>query len=196
MWPSAAIQMLAGLVLMRFGVTSPSHTKPNPPATPRQGMPRLALPRLPLPIARPALGVLPCGATSRSAAAFPGPSGQGTPGGHSSGTGKAQNSRERGRVPRPLPAGCLPTDGGTQVIRRTTTQPVRSIKGQRAADRCSHFLDHVSHINWQTCVAHLLSDHNSVQWRVLLSALGALESAAGGTDPFSPSATTLFRRGP
>jgi hypothetical protein len=99
-------------------------------------------------------------------------------------------------VPRPLPAGCLPTDGGTQVIRRTTTQPVRSIKGQRAADRCSHFLDHVSHINWQTCVAHLLSDHNSVQWRVLLSALGALKSAAGGTDPFSPSATTLFRRGP
>jgi hypothetical protein len=34
-------------------------------------------------------------------------------------------------VPRPFPAGCLPTDGYTQVIRRTTTQPVRSIKGQR-----------------------------------------------------------------
>jgi len=28
--PSTAIQMLAWLVLMRFGVTSPSHTKPNP----------------------------------------------------------------------------------------------------------------------------------------------------------------------
>jgi len=34
-------------------------------------------------------------------------------------------------VPGPLSAGCLPTDGDTQVIRRTTTQPVRSIKGQR-----------------------------------------------------------------
>ena len=26
----------------------------------------------------------------------------------------------------------------------------------RAADRCSHFLDHVSHINWQTCVASVV----------------------------------------
>jgi hypothetical protein len=32
-------------------------------------------------------------------------------------------------VPRPLPAGCLPTDGYTQVIRRITTQPVLGIKG-------------------------------------------------------------------
>ena len=32
------------------------------------------------------------------------------------------------------------------MIRRTTTQPVRSIKGQQPADRCSHFLGHVSHI--------------------------------------------------
>ena len=52
-----------------------------------------------------------------------------------------------------------PTDGDTQVIRRTTTQPVRSIKGQRPAERYSHFLDHVSHINWQTCVARRSSDH-------------------------------------
>jgi hypothetical protein len=51
------------------------------------------------------------------------------------------------------------TDGDVRVIRRTTTQPVRSIKRPAAADRHSHFLDHVSHINWQTCVAHLLSDH-------------------------------------
>ena len=28
-----------------------------------------------------------------------------------------------------------------------------------AADRCSHFLDHVSHINWQNRVAHQSSDH-------------------------------------
>jgi hypothetical protein len=45
--------------------------------------------------------------------------------------GKAQDRREPGRVPGPLPAGCLPTDGDNQVIRRITTQPVRSIKGQR-----------------------------------------------------------------
>jgi len=31
-------------------------------------------------------------------------------------------------MPGPLPAGSLPTAGDTQVIRRTTTQPVRSIK--------------------------------------------------------------------
>jgi len=62
-----------------------------------------------------------------------------------------------------------PTDGDTQVIRRTTTRPVHSIKGQRPADCCSHFLDHVPHINWQTCVAHQLSDHRAV---VLLSAVG------------------------
>jgi hypothetical protein len=37
-------------------------------------------------------------------------------------------------------------DGDVRVIRRTTTTPVRSIKGQRPAGRCSHFLDHVSHI--------------------------------------------------
>ena len=43
--------------------------------------------------------------------------------------GKAQDIRERGQVPGPLPAGCLPTSGYTQVIRRSTTQPVRSIKG-------------------------------------------------------------------
>jgi len=47
-----------------------------------------------------------------------------------------------------------PTGGDAQVIRRTTTWPVRSIKEQRAADRCSHFLDHLSHINRQTCVTH------------------------------------------
>jgi hypothetical protein len=60
---------------------------------------------------------------------------------------------------RAVPGRCLPTTGDTQVIRRTTTQPVRSIKGQRAADRYSHFLDHVSHINWRNRVAHQLSDH-------------------------------------
>jgi hypothetical protein len=32
--------------------------------------------------------------------------------------------------------GNRPTDGDTQVIRRATTQPVRSIKGQRPTDRC------------------------------------------------------------
>jgi len=57
------------------------------------------------------------------------------------------------------------TDGDTGVIRRTTTQPVRSIKvwTQRpaAADRYSTFLGHVSHITCRRCVAHLLSDHNT-----------------------------------
>ena len=130
--PSTAIQMLAWLVLMRFGVTSPSHTKPNPAchAAPGRAAPGLASPAAP-DSQPPALGVLPCGTTGRSAAAFPGLSAQGKPGGHSSGTEKAQDRRERGRVPGPLSAGCLPTDGDTQVIRRTTTQPVRSIKGQR-----------------------------------------------------------------
>ena len=69
-------------------------------------------------------------------------------------------------MPGPLPAGCLPTDGDTQVIRRTTTQPVRSIKGQRPRTARSHFLDHVPHINWQTCVAHLLSDHTRASPRL------------------------------
>jgi hypothetical protein len=128
---------------------------------PRQGVPRLALPRLPLPIACPAPGILPCGATNHSAAAFPDPSGQGKDQEGIRQERKAQHRRERDRAPRPLPAGCLPTDGYTQVIRRTTIQPVRSIKGQRAADRCSHFLDHVSHIRWQNRVAHQSSDHRS-----------------------------------
>jgi hypothetical protein len=98
---------------------------------PRQGGPRLALPRLPLPIARPG----PRGTSLR----YNGPLSRSVPGPVRSGkarrafvrNGKAQDRRERGRVPGPLPAGCLPTDGDTQVIRRTTTQPVRSIKGQR-----------------------------------------------------------------
>jgi hypothetical protein len=64
-------------------------------------------------------------------------------------------------VPGPFPAGRLPTDGDTPVIRRTTTRPVRNIKGQRPAYRYSTFLGHVSHINWQNRVAHLLSDHNA-----------------------------------
>jgi hypothetical protein len=38
-------------------------------------------------------------------------------------------------------------DGDVRVIRRTTTQPVRSIKGERAADSYPHFLGHLSHIN-------------------------------------------------
>jgi hypothetical protein len=50
-------------------------------------------------------------------------------------------------------------DGDTRVIRRTTTQPVRSIKGQRPADRYLSFLDHMSHISCRICVAHQSSDH-------------------------------------
>ena len=50
-------------------------------------------------------------------------------------------------------------DGETRAINRTTTQPVRSIKGQRPRIAGPHFLGDVSHIHWQTFVAHLLSDH-------------------------------------
>jgi hypothetical protein len=46
-------------------------------------------------------------------------------------------------------------DGDVRVIRRTTTQPVCSIKRPVAADRYLSFLDHVQHIIWRTCVAHL-----------------------------------------
>jgi len=58
MGPSAAIQMLAGLVLlgMDSGQVAPVIPSRTPPALPRQGAPRLALLRLPLPITCPALG--------------------------------------------------------------------------------------------------------------------------------------------
>jgi hypothetical protein len=61
------------------------------------------------------------------------------------------------------------TDGDVKVVRRTNTQPVRSIK---ASGRGSppQFLDHLSRITWQTRVAHQLSDHSSARitrsWRV------------------------------
>ena len=124
MCPSTAIQMLAGLVLIRFGVTSPSHTKPNPACChppPGRAAPSLASPATPDSLPRPQgyfLAVQRAAQPQRS----PGPSGQGKPGGHSSGTGKPRTDGNA--------AGCLPTDGYTQVIRRTTTQPVRSIKGR------------------------------------------------------------------
>jgi hypothetical protein len=81
---------------------------------PRQGVPRLALPRLPLPIACPGPG----GASLRVQRA-PQPQ-------HSrpnqvresqeasARNGKAQGGPERGWVPEPFPAGCLPTAGDTR----------------------------------------------------------------------------------
>jgi hypothetical protein len=52
-------------------------------------------------------------------------------------------------------------DGDVRIIRRTITQPVRSVKGRAAADRYLNFLDHVSHISWRTCVADRLSDRTA-----------------------------------
>ena len=44
--------------------------------------------------------------------------------------------------------------------RRTTDQAVRSIKGTAATDRRHlSFLGRVTHIRWQTNVAHHLTDH-------------------------------------
>ena len=54
-------------------------------------------------------------------------------------------------------------DGDTRVIRRTTTEPVRSIKGQSGRGPLPQFLDHVSHIRWQNRVAHQSSDHTARQ---------------------------------
>lgn len=50
-------------------------------------------------------------------------------------------------------------DGDTTIVRRTTSTPVRSIKGPAATDRYLNVLDHMSHLNRQTCVAHQPTDH-------------------------------------
>jgi hypothetical protein len=73
---------------------------------PRQGVPRLACrSRWPA----PALGVLPCGSTGRSAAAFPAPSGQGKARRASVRNGKAQDRQERGQCQgRSRPGVCPP----------------------------------------------------------------------------------------
>ena len=97
------------------GVSSPSRTKPNPPAMPCQGVPGLALPRLPLPLARPdprGTSLWCNGPLNRS---VPGPVRSGKARRAFVRNGKAQDIRERGQVPGPLPAGCLLTDGDTQV---------------------------------------------------------------------------------
>ena len=66
-------------------------------------------------------------------------------------------------------------DRDTKIVRRTTTQPARSIKGPAAADRNLSFLAHMSHISWRTCAADLLSDH-SVATGVATGVLVPVES--------------------
>jgi hypothetical protein len=161
MCPSPAIRMLSGLVLMRFGVTSPSHTKPKPPpAMPRQGVPRLALPRLPLPIACPG----PRGTSLR----YNEPLSRSVPRPVRSGkAGRAfiRNGKSPGQTgTRP---GAKAAPGRVSAHRRLHPgdPPHNHPAGawhQRlaAADRCSHFLGYASHIDWQNRVAHLLSDHS------------------------------------
>jgi hypothetical protein len=131
------------------GVSSPSRTKPNPPAMPCQGVPGLALPRLPLPLARPdprGTSLWCNGPLSRS---VPGPVRSGKARRAFVRNGKAQDIRERGQVPGPLPAGCLLTDGDTQV---SAAPPPSRCVASKASGR-GPLLPFP-----RPCVAHLLSD--------------------------------------
>jgi hypothetical protein len=54
-------------------------------------------------------------------------------------------------------------DGDVRIIRRTTDQPVPSIKGTATADRYLSFLALMSHIRWRGTVADHLAHHRTVQ---------------------------------